>query len=404
MCGQSEKKRKKSYRLPPCPSYDVEGMESWLADLTLEGYFLCRDGFFAGIAVFEKRVPREVKYRLDAAPDRRSIWSDNGGEPDEAEVEISGKYGWEYVASRGSFHIYRSDILGARELNTDPQVQALVVNEMKKKERNGAIASLFGLFIWPVICLRGNLLLTMINTGTAFLLSGLLLILWGYAGTISRVIHLYRLRKKLQAGEDLDHKKSWRRKSAFYRTGKCLLIVFIVTWIGVFLHQLSDDIMKKDEIPLEDYDKDVPFATMADFAPEGIYRLSGVDYTNTATEREDLLAARVIRWAENADIQISEEQMISGGLRVHYYETRAPWIARVIAREILREDKYEDCQKLITGDLGVEYAVAYMDPYRFPALLIRDGCKVAHITFYQTSSTGKIELGDWMHIMADSMK
>ena len=34
-----EKIGKHTFRLPPCPAYDIEGMESWLSDLAMEGLF-----------------------------------------------------------------------------------------------------------------------------------------------------------------------------------------------------------------------------------------------------------------------------------------------------------------------------------------------------------------------------
>ena len=66
-------KKKYVYRLPPCPAYDVEGMESWLCALAWEGLLLRKDGFHAGVAVFEKAAPRQVKYRLEAAQENGEL-------------------------------------------------------------------------------------------------------------------------------------------------------------------------------------------------------------------------------------------------------------------------------------------------------------------------------------------
>ena len=91
------------YRRPPCPSYDVEGTEAWLTDLAREGLLLEADGFFAGFAAFEKTAPAHVKYRLEAAQKHAGLWSEDGGEPDEAQVELCAQYRWEYVARHGQF-------------------------------------------------------------------------------------------------------------------------------------------------------------------------------------------------------------------------------------------------------------------------------------------------------------
>lgn len=135
------------YRRPPCPSYDVEGTEAWLTDLAREGLLLESDGFFAGFAAFEKTAPTRVKYRLEAAQKHASLWSEDGGEPDEAQVELCAQYRWEYVARHGQFYIYRSDDPSARELNTDPKVQALALNAVKKR----LVSDLTSLLVWTVL-------------------------------------------------------------------------------------------------------------------------------------------------------------------------------------------------------------------------------------------------------------
>ena len=57
--------------LPPCPSYDVEGTESWLSDMERAGWRLTPEGFFGGLARFERAEPCAAAYRLDAAPKAR---------------------------------------------------------------------------------------------------------------------------------------------------------------------------------------------------------------------------------------------------------------------------------------------------------------------------------------------
>ena len=69
--------------MPPAPGWDVEGTESWLFDMEKAGWRLAKNGFFLGLARFERVEPGEAVYRLDAAQTRRSLWDDRGGEPDE---------------------------------------------------------------------------------------------------------------------------------------------------------------------------------------------------------------------------------------------------------------------------------------------------------------------------------
>ena len=41
-------KQRKIRRLAPCPAYDVEKIESWLADMAKEGWILEKDGEIFG--------------------------------------------------------------------------------------------------------------------------------------------------------------------------------------------------------------------------------------------------------------------------------------------------------------------------------------------------------------------
>ena len=51
-------------RFPPCPLYDVEGIESWLEDLAKQGLILTKAGLFCGFAEFEQTDPKPMRYRL----------------------------------------------------------------------------------------------------------------------------------------------------------------------------------------------------------------------------------------------------------------------------------------------------------------------------------------------------
>lgn len=164
------KKEHPVYHLPPCSAYDVAGMESWLAVMAQKGLFLAKDGFFAGIAAFEKGKPQTIKYRLEAADKNTSIWSDGGGEPDLETIELEKKFDWEYVGKRGSFYIYRSCKIGERELSTNLEAQALAVNAVRKRQAGTAFKIFFFLIFYPLLLIRDRTLLTMINAGTWFFL------------------------------------------------------------------------------------------------------------------------------------------------------------------------------------------------------------------------------------------
>ena len=74
-------------------------------------------------------------------------------------MELGKKYDWEYVARRKDFYIYRSFDPCARELNTDPEVQALALNAVKKRQRGTVLQLLFWVVVYPLLFFRGGILL-----------------------------------------------------------------------------------------------------------------------------------------------------------------------------------------------------------------------------------------------------
>ena len=130
------------WRFPPCPAYDVEATESWLQSMAAQGLHLSEDGFFAGFACFDRGEPKQTRYRLEAAPGAA------GEGPDEQARELTEAAGWRFTARRGDFLIYASDEPGGVELHTDPRVQALSLNLIRKRARR----SVFSLIPWLLLC------------------------------------------------------------------------------------------------------------------------------------------------------------------------------------------------------------------------------------------------------------
>ena len=131
MAEQKTGEPRYTYRLPPCPSYDVEGTESWLSAMAEKGYVLAKDGFLFGFAAFEKAQPQKLRYRLQASQQPIGALSENTL-PEDAE-DLYASFGWRYVCARGQFHIFCTDSPDAPELNTDPRVQAIALDVVRKR-------------------------------------------------------------------------------------------------------------------------------------------------------------------------------------------------------------------------------------------------------------------------------
>lgn len=402
------KKEHPVYHLPPCSAYDVAGMESWLAVMAQKGLFLAKDGFFAGIAAFEKGKPQTIKYRLEAADKNTSIWSDGGGEPDSETIELEKKYDWEYVGKRGSFYIYRSCKIGERELSTKLEAQALAVNAVRKRQAGTAFKIFFFLIFYPFLLIRGRILLTMINAGTWFFLFTSFLVFWLFIGSLIKIISLGRLQKKFRTGFIFEPIKDWNKRAIIYYTKNTVKIIMIITWVCISLHKWSVSVMDEDKISLENYKKNPPFATMADFAGNDYYSyqmgMLGRNF-NTVQDWSDWLAPRNIKWSEQAEITCTDGTILEGGLTVYYHETISPFIAERLALEYYQIDKRKSFVLLDTPAFDVDYAAAYINNLHFPTILIQNDNIVVHATFYQISSDYKMELAEWewAYLIADSI-
>ena len=201
------------YRLPPCPPYDVEATESWLEDMAAQGWMLEKDNIFLGVAAFEKAEPAPVRYRLEASARRVGDFDDYGGAPDPEAEEMNADFGWEYVARRGQFHIYRSPAGGGPELHTDPRVQALAIKSLERRQIHQLLSILLILVInlFAVQLRGGSLLLSAAAAGLPITLLTAFLALWLIAAPVREAVHLGRLKKRLAAGQPLRHDGDWRR-------------------------------------------------------------------------------------------------------------------------------------------------------------------------------------------------
>ena len=389
----SQQEPKHAYRIPPCPVYDVEGMESWLADMAAKGLVLCKDGFFAGVAAFEKTEPCSMRYRLEPAPKNVSIWSEGSMEPSPEAVELSAHYGWRYIATWGQFFIYCTDQPGARELNTDPAVQALALDLVRRRERGSLLSTLFWLLVYPLLLLRGGVLLTVTEIGTWRVLWATAMVFWAVWISAAAVFSLRRLRKKLAAGEPLSHRKNWKRNARQHRLGLLLFLVQAIAWVICMLSAWKADIMETNVRPLAEDPGPYPFATLADLAAGGTYRQEDSYRSNRVERRSDWLAPVIIEYREYGSGKTEAGERFQGGLIIEYYETATPWLAREIGREYLSEARRNKHYKEIPlKGLDADWSAAYHEI--FPTVLLQKGSRIMRITFYQTADS-TIPVEEW---------
>ncbi len=401
------KEPKLVHRLIPCPEYNVSGTERWLSDMAEQGLMLQNDGFFWGIATFEKTAPQRIKYRCLPANKNTSFWSSDNGEPDVEEIELSKEFGWEYVVKRGEFYIYRTTDMEARELHTDKEVQALAMKSMRKRQWEYLLVSLPLCLIYFLLVFGSKLFLSMVYIGTWVYLFLVFSLLWSIVVTTVRAIKLLKLRKQMLAGVSYDADADWRKNSWKHHftsvTGVVLSIAAVVTFLWVVLNLYS----YTGQVSQKEYTGNPPFATMADFLPGGTRNLINMSYGNMNTVREwsDVLAPVNYEWDEVATITHPDGRKLSGGLEIIYHEARFPWIAKRMAREHFIKGKQEDDFELLTLKIeGMDTVYAYNSILHFPSIILQKDNKVLFARFYTTGKENiELSLEEWAGILAERM-
>lgn len=404
MSGNSEEK-KTYYRLAPCPAYDVEGMESWLEDLAEEGLFLTKDGFFFGFGFFHKDEPKKVKYRLQARSSHGSFFTDEY-EPLKEEMELSEELGWEFVVQRGEFFIYRSKEENVRELNTDPEVQAITLKEVGKRQLNSVFNCVLWLVLYPVLKKNGAIAVPMLYMKSWFWLLSVGLILCFFLISVRKLVYYTKLRKKLKNGEQPNREKDWKKKSWMQPAKTVAIVMLCCIWGGLVLANIHRTVLFEDEIPLKEYYGNPPFFTMADIAPGNPYEIVDMGYVNTVVEWSDVVSPVNFMWEEMAEVWVTEDRSVYGLWDINYHELRWEWLAKLVAADYLRMDKERDFELIGEMDLGTDYAIAYIDDIFMKKVIIRQGNKVLQGTFHEYSRDqgNYFTMEEWAALMAESIK
>ena len=383
------------HRLIPCPAYAYRAMESWLSELAEEGLLLTEDGFFLGFGSFERCEPKQVRYRL--LPVQK-----NGEAPDDEQLRLCEKYGWEYMGRRRDFYVFRSLNAEARELNTDGSVEAYALNAVKKRQRGALVSSLFSLLVYPLLVTRFCPLLTFITMGSLWSLTA---IVWGICMVVQELRafrYMKTLQKALSTGDE-PPASDWKAERARYYSG-----VLFRTALVIFLLCCFFRIRSGNALPLEEYTDPLPFATIKDFAGEGSrdYQLTMSSISgniNTVEERSDFLTPLTVTYNEHATVKTAEGRILDGGLYVEYIELRSPRLAKEALRELYRMNRHlRRYTPMEAPALDCDEVQAYMDNTHFPNLLLRKGNVVARVMFYQTGAN-KLSVEQWGEIACDRL-
>ena len=384
-------------RFPPCPAYHVSQFQSWLEDMAMDGWFLDQDPFFAGFAGFHRSESKTVRYRLQPAPKKAGIFARRDRQQEA--IDLAREYGWTYLGNHMDFFIFFTDDPAVPELNTDPHVEALALEEFRKCKRSNFISQLIliafytGLFFWigPI-----SFFLSMPLWFPVILICVAAVNM--YLGW-KELHHLQLLQQKLSAGDNLPSNSDWRSsKNLHWLTAlfsSLLVILLIFSYIDSRLFNWED---RRWQLRAEE----LPFATAEDlypgstFVPDEPWIIEEVDHV---AERSTPLAERQIILGQHGSFLPEKHDLY---LRVEYYDMRSEWLAKSLYRELrhqARLSKYYEARTVT--DLPTAQECAWQDIVTTFALL-QNGDKVIQIRLSQYDDPA-MPLDTWAAIFANSI-
>ncbi len=393
------------YRICPCDPYDIEGLQSWLEDLALEGLFP-EDDPFCGIFTFERDIGRKVIYRLDAAQKQKPGVFGGGDELSDEEIELYRAMGWEYVLRYRDFRVYRSIDQSAPELNTEPEIHAMTIALMKKRQRSSLMTSILTLALWLLASTsflryfhRNAAALGLIFTLCAY---GLLL---GYAAPpFLRMMRLRRYEKRLSAGDALNRRVNWRKNAA---ANYCSRALPVALSLGIVFGLVTSIAHMSEEKDAAAHRESVPFATVLDAFPGGriTEENSTLDY-NSFTTWSNACAVNY-EWNESVYATDALGDNYFCILRLEYHETRSEQFAKGLEKDYYVYDstrhhgkRFEDLE---APELGVDSVRVYSS-YGSLYVLMRHGSRVAHAVVVMDNRENQNQWLLWAQAMAANLK
>ena len=363
-------------RIPPCPEYDVEGRQAWYESMAAEGYRLSEFGRL--YVYFEPDTPKEVRYRLQPKLNRKDV----GPEA----IALAEEYGWKHLGDHGYFSIFKTEDPNARELNTDPQVQATAMERLLKSViRSHLIAFLFFLpavlilFRYPlVLCTSNTVLLNWL------LIPTLVVGIWEIA---AEVLHLLRLCQRLKLGESLSTGLPRRFQHPRYQTVRLITAILFVLMVAASFFNNSNR-LPWEQLRWQPVEEPLPFAQLTDLSPGSTYDVGDwhVNHNNEAADRSTLLCKEQMQYKQFGYLHHTDGTVSNCWYTVEYYDLRTTWLAKALFRQ-LRDEKANSLffrsryEVLPLEELPVEQAHFYR--YNRPALLLQDGTIVLHVEFNQ---------------------
>ena len=374
----TEQKERLVYRTCPCFTNDIEGIQTWLEDLAKEGLFPQPDSRFLSVFSFRKGAPQKMRYRMEAA-EKRGFWSASDG-PDTDMRETFASMGWEFIDYFGNYHIYCSADPRAPELNTDPTLQAITLNTLKKEQQSAAVYAVLYPLLYSFVSHSAMSPFRMLVTAGPWLVGSIVgFLLWAFLSSLLTVIRLGRYQKRLKAGESLTQRKDWRKTSHLAKWLRLIpgtTVLMLLISLGILLNTTTA------RQPLDAAPENLPFVTLEEIFPGAEIQRGGTfgDY-NTFVFYDTAFSSNY-EWDEYGYVTQPDGTYFCI-VRTEFHDTAAPWLAKLTARDHYRYEKRRHNGKRFEEEAAPETAFDTLYLFRSYGILHiigQEGNQVFHAT------------------------
>ena len=306
-------------KFTPVSPYDIQGLESWLEDLSLWGLFLVKFG--TTFSIFAQGVPKRTRYRVEYC---KPYYTD---EPPQDLLDLYRDFGWEFVCWAGNIDlpIFRTQDPQAEEPHTDPSLQGTLLKKVAERLKRAFLHDAILLLAVFSLMLAAGLALFVISYPVL-----LAVIAYEAVQTFTRCRSWLRVRavvRSLQDGVPMNHKISYPNRIRSNLAQFVLLLLFLAL---LLLHYYFNNAPAQN--------------TQEDFSPILLSELEGRSDSVAVINCPHPLSLCYSQW-EVIQIQTFG---IEGGrtnwvrMDVDWYRPLIPALAEPLARDLLRTSIWLD--------------------------------------------------------------
>ena len=367
----------------PCPVLDIEAMQTWLEDMSMEGYLLKGCSGARHRFEFYKIEPLRTRYRLTPVSNKLEEWNLR---PDEEFVSITEAYGWEHVCSNIRFHIFRAYDEEAREIHTDPAVQTQAIRQLGLRIIKTALVWLLLPLMYILIILTfggtNNFWQNLIVERKGIQITMAYFVIFAAVKAMVELVRLSKLYKQLKQGYAPVNRKEWKKNASLHRAAfRAYPIVLVVLALLLIMGRMAyrDHAAYKDLPPLG---TDLPFLSVGDMAQDSeiqsAERMEDVGYMRNWTH---ILSPVNYEWAEIVEVVGNDgtEGLVS--IQLWYHETKYLWLADNLTQEYLAKAKQTGTEMAEKPETSADIAYFYYNEYGKPAAVLKYGNSVISVEF-----------------------